>query len=301
MKARITSLETTLDTLTKLATGAIKFSVCLGSICVIFYALRVGHFPQGLALADGLLFVVAAACFGFIYTAFAGSMLALGMCFSIALRPLFYRAVRAVAKVQGTEIPLRNELARFSWPSIFPAALGGLFIFLLGRRAPAAYVHLPLLAVALYLFYSMARAAGTAYRGQQQTDAATGVPTQGNGAACDDPNEHKFAFLFFSISVFFAALVLGGVTGQLVDGSMRLAQVRVENAVVHIKAPYAALLPNTLLAPDQRSSDGYAVFRNVTILFRGFGTTTTIGFKEAGRSRQLDLPNEDLIIVRESD
>ncbi|RMP07499.1 hypothetical protein ALP98_01269 [Pseudomonas viridiflava] len=80
---------------------------------------------------------------------------------------------------------------------------------------------------------------------------------------------------------------------------MRLAQVRVEKAVVYVKAPLSTLLPEQLHAADVQAPEGYKAFRDVTVLFQGFGTTTSIGFKDNDRSRQVALPNDSLIVEKE--
>ncbi|WP_439854762.1 hypothetical protein [Pseudomonas yamanorum] len=300
MKTVIFSFESTIDSFIKLATGIFKLSISLGSICVVMYALKIGHFPQGLALGDGLLFLIAAACFGFVYVMFAICMGSIGIFFSPVIRWGIYSLAWIACKVTKSQKDIKYQLAPFHWTSIPFAGIGGLLIFWMGKRDPAAYMSLPLLPIAIYLFYSIARSAGADYRREDRLARTTIVTTESEGLAHSNiADGHKTAYFVSASILIFLPLLFGGVTGQLADGAMRLAQVRVEKAVVYVKAPFSTLLPAELNAVDIRAPEGYKAFRDVTVLFQGFGTTTAIGFKDNDRSRQVDLPNESLIVEKE--
>ncbi|MDC6383480.1 hypothetical protein BW687_025265 [Pseudomonas graminis] len=264
------------------------------------YALKIGHFPQGLALGDGLLFLIAAACFGFVYVMFAICMGSIGIFFSPLIRGIIHLLAWIVFKVTKSEKAIKYQLAPFHWISIPFAGIGGLLIFWMGKRDPVAYMNLPLLPIAIYLFYSIARSSGADYRREDRLARATIVTTESERLAHANKADNNKTAYFASVSVLiFLPLLFGGVTGQLTDGAMRLAQVRVEKAMVYVKAPYSTLLPADLNAADIQAPEGYKAFRDVTVLFQGFGTTTAIGFKDKDRSRQVDLPNDSLIVEKE--
>lgn len=300
MKTLISSLESTIENFIKLATGIFKLSISLGSICVVMYALKIGHFPQGLALGDGLLFLIAAACFGFVYVMFAICMGSIGIFFSPVIRWVIHSLAWIVCKLTKSQKDIKYQLAPFHWASIPFAGIGGLLIFWMGKRDPVAYMNLPLLPIAIYLFYSIARSAGADYRREDRLARATIVTTESERRAhANRADGHKTAYYVSTSTLIFLPLLFGGVTGQLADGAMRLAQVRVEKAVIYVKAPFSTLLPAELNAADIRAPEDYKAFRDVTVLFQGFGTTTAIGFKDNDRSRQVDLPNESLIVEKE--
>ena len=75
-------LEKNLNLLSACLSIAFKFGVFTGGSCVILYSLRIGHFPQDLSLGDGILFLMAAACFGIVYIFFTISLISLGMLIS---------------------------------------------------------------------------------------------------------------------------------------------------------------------------------------------------------------------------
>ena len=93
-------------------------------------------------------------------------------------------------------------------------------------------------------------------------------------------------------------LAVGGVSGQLLDGAMRLARVRIEGALIHVKPPYAALFPAHLQAHDVATPPGYTSFRGAALLWTGLGTSTVVQFQDAPRKRILDIPNDSMIVER---
>lgn len=81
---------------------------------------------------------------------------------------------------------------------------------------------------------------------------------------------------------------------------MRLAQVRIEHATIYVKAPYNALVPDTLLAKEAKVLEGYKAYAGVSVLFKGFGSTTVISFADGDLKRQLDVPNDQIIVEKKS-
>ena len=298
MKTVISSLESTAESFSKLTTAALKLSIGLGSACVILYALRVGHFPQGLALGDGLLFLLAASCFGGVYAMFVACMVSLGVCMSIIVRPVFSIVYEYARRKTGGK-KAKYELARFNWRAIPLAIVAGVLIWGLGRRDIAAYWNLPLLSIALYLFFSIAQSAGAQYRRHEKLlNSVIATPDKDALLQSGDAGKQKSAYLVSLTVVLLTPLIFGGVSGQLIDGAMRLAQVRIEHATIYVKAPYNALVPDTLLAKEVKVVEGYKPYAGVTVLFKGFGSTTVISFADGDLKRQLDVPNDQIIVEK---
>ena len=67
MSTTTSPLERNVESVSKIVALASKFGVLVGGVCVISYSLRINHFPQDLSVGDGILFLMAAACFGVIY------------------------------------------------------------------------------------------------------------------------------------------------------------------------------------------------------------------------------------------
>jgi len=299
VKTVISSLESTAESLLKLIGAALKFSIGLGSACVIIYALRVGHFPQGLTLGDGLLFLLAASCFGIVYAMFVGCMISLGICLSIVTRPLFNFTYEYIKKKTRSSKKIAYELAPFHCGAIPFAVLAILLIWGFGRHDNVAYWNLPLLSVALYILYSVVKASGTQYRGHERLlNTVIETLEKDSLQRSGDAGKAKTAYLVCLSSIMLLPLLVGGVSGQLMDGAMRIAQVRIEHATIYVKAPYNALLPDELTIKKTKVPEGYKAYTGVTVQFRGFGNTTVILFSDEDFKRQLDIPNDQIIVEK---
>ncbi|WP_432217083.1 hypothetical protein ACREYJ_17310 [Pseudomonas kribbensis] len=302
MKKVISSLESTADSLLKLAGAALKFSIGLGSACVIIYALRVGHFPQGLTLGDGLLFLLAASCFGVVYAMFVGCLVSLGVCFGIVIRPAFNAVYEYVKKKAGSNKKMPYQLARFHWGAIPFALLALLLIWGFGRRDVMAYWSLPLLSVALYLFYSVVKDAGAQYRIHERLlNSLIETPEKDALQRSGDAGKAKNAYLVCLSAIMFTPLLMGGVSGQLMDGAMRMAQIRVDHPAVYVKAPFSSLMPDALVDKEVKAPEGYKAYNDVTVQFKGFGNTTVIAFADGKLQRQLDIPNDQIIVEKKTE
>lgn len=301
MKTVISSLESTTESLLKLMGAALKFSIALGSACVIIYALRVGHFPQGLTLGDGLLFLLAASCFGVVYAMFVVCLVSLGICLSIVIRPVFNFVFKRIRKKVNPKKEIAHEMALFHWGATPFAVVAIVLIWAFGQRDIVAYWNLPLLSIALYIFYSIAKSAGAQYRRHERMlNSVIVTPEKDELQSSGAAGKQKSAYLVSITVVMLLPLVLGGVSGLLMDGAMRMAQVRIEHAVVYVKAPYNALMPDALVAKEVKVPEGYKAYAGVTVQFKGFGNTTVIAFKDDGLSRQLDVPNAQIIVEKKT-
>lgn len=297
MKTVISTLESTAESLLKITGAALKLSIALGSACVIIYALRVGHFPQGLTLGDGLLFMLAASCFGIVYAMFVGCLVSLGIVLSIVTRPIFNFVFELIQKKINPKKELAYEMALFHWGAIPFALVAVVLIWVFGQRDIVAYWNLPLLSIALYVFFSIAKSAGTQYRGHERLlNSVIVTPEKDELQSSGEAGKQKSAYLVNIAVVMLLPLVMGGVSGLLMDGAMRMAKVRIEHAAVYMKAPYSALMPDALVAKEAKAPEGYKAYAGVTVQFKGFGNTTVIAFKDGGLQRQLDVPNDQIIV-----
>lgn len=301
MKKVISSLESTVDSLLKICSAALKFTIGLGSACVIIYALRIGHFPQGVTLGDGLLFLLAACCFGAVYALFVVSLTSLGICMSFFLRPMFRAAFKWTQRKETKPKKMKYELAKFHGAAVPFAVIGVLLILALGQQEKAVYWQLTLLSVALYIFYSIAKGADAERRITEQLPSSLiYTPEKASSQKTENRKNEKSTY-FVSLAVMMLTPILfGGVSGQLIDAAMRLAQVRIENASLYLKTPYSSLIPDTLVSKGSKSPEGYKAFTGLTVEFKGFGSSTVIAFSDGTFRRQLDIPNNQIIVERKS-
>lgn len=290
-------LEQNFESLSKVLAAASKFGILAGGACVIGYSLKVGHFPQDLSVGDGMLFLMAAACFGVIYTFFMASLVALG----ISISPLTRLVVRLIIWITSLFRKRAKqqlyEFAPFEWSAVLFALFAVFIILALGSRDSTVYWHLPLLSVGLYFFYSVYRDSGNKLRKIEAIENSVVHTTEKeNIAQLGNPENLRKAQLFSLATILIVPLVLGGVSGQLLDAAMRAAHVRVEKATIYVKEPYSSLIPKSAGAAPKNVPVGYTGFDKALVLFKGFGKTTVISFEDGNISRKLEIPNEYLIV-----
>ena len=297
MSLSSSSLEKNIESVSKIATTASKFGVLVGSICVVIYSLRINHFPQGLSLGDGLLFLLAAACFGVIYIFFTASLVSLGITLSPVIRPVFNLVVWATNKLHKRKLELAHKFAPFEWLAVLFALFSVLIIFALGARDSSVYWNLPILSIGLYFFFFVFLSAGEKTKNIEQIKSgALHTKDKENVAQLGDPEKLKRLQLFTVAAILLLPLLVGGVSGQLLDAAMRAANVRVDNPIIYVKEPYASLIPQSLVSLAINAPKDYSVFEGVGVLFKGFGKTTVVSFQDGKAIRKLEIPNDQIIV-----
>ena len=149
------SIEQNLESVSKITTVSSRLGILAGGICVITYSLRINYFPQDLSVGDGLLFIMAAACFGVIYAFFVGSLVSLGIAVSPVTRAVFKLIVWCINLFKKRKVEPKRKLAPFEWLSLLFSIFALVFIYILGSKDSRSYWSLPLLSIWLYLFYSL--------------------------------------------------------------------------------------------------------------------------------------------------
>lgn len=291
------SLEQNLESVSKIAAVSSKFGVLVGGICVIAYSLRINYFPQDLSVGDGLLFIMAAACFGVIYTFFVGSLVSLGIAVSPATRGVFQLIVWGINLFKMRKVEPEHKLAPFEWASPLFAIFAVVIILVFGSRDSSVYWSLPSLAVGLYLFYSIYLSCGKKIKEIETIkNARVHTKAKDNVAQLGDVEKLRAGQVFSLATILIVPLLLGGVSGQLLDAAMRAAHVRIEKAVIYVKEPYSTLLPKSLVSRDQASPKDFTVFDGTVVLFKGFGKTTVISFADGTTTKKLEIPNDQIIV-----
>lgn len=295
-KLNITELVKNIEALLKGLTLASKIAILAGGMCICAYSLEIGHFPQGLTIGDGLLFMLTAACFGIIYVFFIGSLVSLG----VVISPV----IKGCLKLYMLTYKLRNEraptqvydFAKFQWLHLIFSVFSLQIIFWLGKNDSHAYWNLPLLSVALYFFYSTYLSSGEKVR-KLKSSLQSVVQVGDKDSSVKNKIENLWKVQVVSLAlILIIPMFVSGVTGQLLNGAMRKAHVRIENATILVKGPYASLLPSATQAAVQPLPNQYIKFENISILFTGLGNTTVLAFKDGGTEKRLELPNDQLIV-----
>ena len=297
MSISTSSLEKNIESVSKIVTAASKFGILVGGVCVITYLLRINHFPQDISVGDCLLFLMAAACFGVIYVFFTASLVSLGITLSPAIRVVFNAFVWGVNIFLKRKAEPAHTLAPFQWSAVLFALYSVVIILALGSQDSTAYWNLPMLSVGLYLFYSVYVSSGNKIKKIEAVKNAVLLTDENeNIVQLGNPEKLRRVQLFSLAAILVLPLLIGGVSGQLLDAAMRTAHVRVEKPVIYVKEPYSSLLPKALTSKSRNAPKDYTAFDGTVVLFKGFGKTTVISFPDGTATRKLEIPNDQLII-----
>lgn len=292
----IEQLSKNIESLLKIMTLISKTGVLVGGICILGYSLRIGHFPQDLTVGDGLLFILAAVCFGLTYMFFVACLVSLGVVASPAIR-LLSKLYLLSYKFRKVSQPQQvYDFARFNWSYVIFAIFGLVFIAILGGHDRNAYWNLPLLSIGMYFFYSMYLSTGEKIKAIE-TALKSIVKTGEKDNTAIDKIENLRKGQMLSLGVLLVMPIFtSGVMGQILDGAMRQAHVRTEKATIFVKEPYSSLIPSEARASVQPMPAQYIKFDKVAVLFKGFGKTTVVSFVDGGANKQLEIPNDQLIV-----
>lgn len=147
-------LDTQIDFIMKALSLAAKIGLLIGGVCIVFYSLINGHFPQGVSIGDGLLFLIAALCFGVVYLVFTACITSTGVLLSPILIPLLKLIQHITNKFSEKKTDLAFSLKTITLPSVIFGFFGAAFIFALARKDIFGHVQLLILPIFQYLIYS---------------------------------------------------------------------------------------------------------------------------------------------------
>jgi hypothetical protein len=99
-----------------------------------------------------------------------------------------------------------------------------------------------------------------------------------------------------SLLLVMAAICFGAVASLFVCNLVSLGIML--SPTVHIKQPYASLMPKALVSATVQAPTDYVAYNDVTVLFHGFGTVTVLAFRDGPRQRTSDIPNDYLVVER---
>lgn len=127
--------------------------------------------------------------------------------------------------------------------------------------------------------------------------AAVLPPANDSRASHLDKVRPKTAHALSLIAIFVIPLVAGGVSGVLLEGAMRFANIKKGPSYVMLHAPYSTFIPSRFQAKQSPQAPDYTTFGGIDVMFSGIGQKSVIEFKDGRRARRLEIPNESILIV----
>ena len=286
-----------LECLNKFLTVAFKVGVLVGGFAICAYSWIIGYFPSGVTIGDGLLFILLATVLSVLVALFSFSFTSLGL----ALWPLWKLVIKLLSKILILINRVTNkDLQINSLPKIRKARAehyGIAFIGFLFAGFLALQDWRSLMVVLVLLFSS-----SVMWSSIQENEEEANKQLK-----ADISTEQKEAILkrvkrgnsISLLAMVLMPLVIPGAPTMLVTGVMRAADVRVDSATVHIKAPYSiyAEESGTKGQPSNFGSS-FLKFENAQVLFKGIGSNTVLSLHLKDEDRvQIVVPNSSVHLL----
>ncbi|MEQ9875513.1 hypothetical protein ABRP91_16880 [Pectobacterium brasiliense] len=293
---KIKELNSKVDIANNFINLAFKIGVAFGGTVLIFYCWRIGYFPQDVSVGDGLLFILLAVAFGSLYLFFVVCLTSLGL----VLRPVWHGLQRLLVlllkgynKITGKNLEYTPFIIEKARPEVFIFAIFGIFFII-----NYGFSNIKTLATLILCVWG-----GALVWSLYQQNSRDIFLLERKGNLTDDDsrrlkNLSSSQPVIISI-VLVIPLLIGGVTWKLLDGSMRLINIRTDATVVHIKEPYVKYATEYGLNGEESNfGSEYAKFKNVSILFNGFGRNIVIEMKGLTGAVSLVIPSDYVYIVK---
>lgn len=292
----LNTLDKKLDMISKALSLAFKLGVILGGAVFLSYCWRIEYFPRDVSVGDGLLFIMLAIAFGGIYLFFTLCLTNL----EILLRQLwhgrksvFHYALKLFNKVTNKNIeykPFRIEQCGVS-NCVF-TVFGLLFVCGFSQNNLKIFTTLMLSTLVCAFMWSTHQQNSIEIRSIESKDDSS----EDEKAKAERLRSHQLLWLIVIVST---PLFIGGVSDKLLDGAMRLANVRTEKAVVHIKEPYITYASESGVTGSKSNfGEKYTRIEDVNVLFNGFGGNVVIKAKSGSNNYvNLTIPADHVHII----
>ncbi len=266
------------------------FSLIVGGGVLMGYFQSIDYYPFDISVGDGLFFTMIAIAFGFYYSLFLMLITSLGL----KLRPLwlglekscfFIKNKFSISPGQNELIFTPNKTERVLW---FPALLGLWWVWGLSR--PSIYpINIQPFFFLLFISWLCAHSFDEIIEISKSLPGLTG----------DEQRRKKQFRIAYFFTLFFAPLILGGITSNLVSGAMRTLKIRNDNVVVHLKNPYPTYAAEAGVDGTKSAfGDEYLKYEKVEVLFSGLGKYTVLSVKgKDQRIRKIIVPTESAIVI----
>ena len=292
----IDKLDKKLDVINNILSLAFKFGVVLGGAVLLFYCWKIGYFPQDVTVGDGLIFILLAVAFGGIYLFFVLCLTSLG----ILLRPIWHGLQNIFLWLLSVYEKATGNATNYT---PFTIEKGGfeLFIFaIFGLLFIWGFSSSDIRALATLAFCSWACA--LLWSSYQKNSREVSQLELKNSITDDESERLKHLTYVQSLVlgvVVVTPLLIGGVSGELLDGAMRLANVRTDSAVVHIKEPYVKHATEYgLKGKKSNFGNEYSKFEGASILFNGLGKNIVVEMRGSNGNIMLVVPSDHAHVLQ---
>lgn len=305
MKFTLDSIKPKIEKISIAINFTLKLIIGMGCLIILFYFLRIDYFPQDISLGDSMTFIIIALLFGALYTILIICTSSLGVTLSPILRYILYGLAWLTHKIEKTKKPqakqIRYTYIKFKIASIPYSALGLLLIYALSERKIISYIHFLFLIISLYILQSLILTKKHDIKKYIFSSKPDQIIFHNNHNSEKEKSlASKTKHIYYGTIGFILIIpiILSGISSPLIDGAMRIAQIRIEKPIIYIKTPYSDLLPEKFISTNLKKPTGFIAFQGITVLFRGLGNNTLISFTDHTLQRNIEIPNNQIIIER---
>jgi hypothetical protein len=253
------NLEKQLEIIPKILKVALQLGIGVGALIIIIYSGKVGYYPSGLTIGDGLLFIAVALSFGLSYSI----VVLVLFCTAVLLTPFWRVGQLVVLKIYKICLKIKrstHQPEEFTFPPVtsdklgiaFIGFIGLLFIFLSYSKDPEVFWGLAssvfLIAICYLLYNSL-------------------------NTSVDDTESQKKSKnkvqLIFVLVIYLIPIVIGKFQGNVLDQTMRLIGVRSDSAIVQFDKDYQLFVDEILKEKSQKIYEA-------KILYSGLGSSSVL-------------------------
>ena len=289
-------LDKKLEIANKALSLGLKFGIMIGGAVLLSYCWNIGYFPQDVSVGDGLLFIMLAIAFGGVYFLFVVGLTCLGL----TLRPIWHGGQEAYVWLLNKYNWAFRKNRQYDRFTIIEAGAEHLIFALFGLIFVFGFGSLDLIVVgslALVIF-------GCALMwSTHQRNESIIIDIEKRKDATEEEKSRAFYLKkhqkFLLLVLMVIPLLFGGASAKLVDGAMRLSNIRAEKVTLHIKEPYQKYASEYGLKGAQSAfGEDYEKFEDISILFNGFGKNAVITHNEIRHAANLVIPSDHIIVIK---
>lgn len=269
---------------------ALKLAIAVGAIAILGYCGIIGYYPYGIEIGDSLFFVWIALSFGFTYTLIAFFLLCIGIATLPVLKPVQWAALKIVAvwgKLTGKPSTATPPTIATITSTYAPLALIGVIgVALLGY----ASLHDPRTGLSLL---ASAVVMGIGFSALLDMPSVQQEELDKEMAAASRNNVRRVQFILV-IALYFIPLLMGGVLGNVLVQSFRMAGIRHEGVTLYVDKGFFELMkPAYSAGKDVETVGGLKKMERVDVLFTGVGSSSVVRVPVAGSEpRRFIVPND---------
>lgn len=274
---------------------AAKIGITIGSMVLLGYCWSIDFFPRDVSVGDGLLFIFVAIGFGAVYLFFVASL----TCMGVLLRPFWHFLQSHGIWVGERWAKFRKKSFSYEPFELKPGGLEHLVFALVGLILVALFSlkdisRLPTLLLASFgcaLLWSAYQDVDIKLR----NISSSPQPSDEERARIPRLEKSKALLPWLIIAI---PLLIGGITGEMTAGAMRLLKIRNDSVTAHIKKPYATILSTSGIAGAKSElGDDHLRYENAEILFSGLGSVAVVAIKSPnGASMKLSIPSDYILL-----